>query len=124
MFIADEITGDITLRQGDNGKYTITGIPTDKNYFAYFSVLDENRNKIGEELVTNTNYLNHVSFTFQPDFTDLFVVKKGEDNAIYEFGVKLKFGVNYIEDTLVIGNKDISAKNTITVLPKLSDGGV
>jgi hypothetical protein len=37
MFIVDEITGDITLRQEDDGKYTLTGIPTEKNNFAYFS---------------------------------------------------------------------------------------
>lgn len=122
MFIVDETTGNITLRQGDNGKYSIFGLPTDKNYRAYLSVEDENRNKIGEELSVETNNSDSVSFIFSPDFTDNFTVKRGEDFATYYFGIKICYGINDIEDTLIIGDKTIEDVNTITVLPKITEG--
>jgi len=123
MFIVDDITGNITLRQGDNGEYTLFGIPTDMVYVGSLAVVDENRNRIGEEIITNTNQTEgSVTFTFTPEFTDKLTVKRGEESATYDFAVKLRVGVNYIEDTLVIGNKTIYDKNTITVLPKIAEG--
>ena len=49
-------------------------------------------------------------------------MKKGEDSATYYFGIKICYGINDIEDTLVIGDKTIEDLNTITVLPKITEG--
>lgn len=124
MFIVDEITGDIITRQGDNGEYTIYNIPTDKDYKLYFSVFDENRNKIGDEILVNSLYKDFATFIITPEFSDKLTVKKGEESAQYNFAIKKCYGFNQIEDTLVLGNKTIYDKNTILVLPKESEGGL
>lgn len=121
MQIVDELTGDFIIRQGDDGHYTVEDIPTDKNYTAYFSVFDE-KGTIINEISTETNNENYVKFTFNPSITDEWVVKKGEEQATYYFAIKLCFGFNQIEDTLVIGNKTIYDKNVITVLAKQVEG--
>ncbi len=122
MFIVDEISGDITtLTQGDTGEYVLTGLPTDDYYTYYLAVQDQNRNPIGEEIVANGNLKSTVTFPFTSSLTDLLTVKKNEEYATYNFGVKLcsKAGV---EDTLIIGNKQVGEKNTITVYPKKVEG--
>ena len=122
MQIVDELTGDMIIRQGDNGEYIVEDTPTDKVYTAYFSVVDENRNHIGD-IETNTSLEGYTKFIITPDFSDKLEVKKDEESATYYFVVKLCHGVNDIEDTLVIGNKGINELNKITVLPKISEGG-
>lgn len=121
MQIVDELTGDIIIRQGDDGHYVVEDIPTDKNYEAYFSVYDED-GKIINELKAETNNENFVKFVFPPTFTDEWAVKRGEEEATYYFAIKLCYGFNQIEDTLVIGNKTIYDKNIITVLAKQVEG--
>ena len=37
--------GDITLIQGDSGIYSISGVPTDKNYTAHFEIEKQLENK-------------------------------------------------------------------------------
>lgn len=123
MQIVDELTGNIIIRQGDDGQYVVKDIPTDKNYLASFAVYTEDRKKINE-MQTQTDNKDFVEFTFPPSFTDEWVVKKGEEEATYYFGIKLSYGLDEIEDTIVIGNKTIYDRNTITVLPKLVEGGV
>lgn len=122
MFIVDETTGDITtLTQGDSGEYTLTGLPTDDYYTYYLAIQDENRNPIGEEIVVSGNLRSTVTFPFPASLTDLLTVKKSEEYATYYFGVKLcsKSGV---EDTLLIGNKQVGERNSITVYPKKVEG--
>lgn len=121
MFIVDELTGDIIIRQGDNGEYTINNTPTDKIYNAFLSVVDENRNLIGD-IETTTNAEGYTTFIITPEFSDKLVVKRGEEEATYYFVVKLCYGVNNIEDTLILGNKGINELNKITVYPKISEG--
>ena len=121
MFKVDELTGDITLRQGDSGKYTITGIEVDYAYTPYLAVTTENRVQVGEQIVGVIDGTS-VSFKFKPSFTDLLTVKKGEDDETYLFFIKFVSGVDDIEDTIVIGNKSIYDVNTITVLPKFVEG--
>lgn len=121
MFIVDELTGDMTIRQGNNGEYTINNTPTDKIYNAFLSVVDENRNLIGD-IETTTNAEGYTTFIITPEFSDKLVVKRGEEEATYYFAVKLCYGVNEIEDTLILGNKGINELNKITVYPKISEG--
>lgn len=122
MFLVDETTGDVITRQGDDGEYTITNLPTDKDYTLYFSVFDENRNKIGEEISVNSLYKDYATFIITPSFSDKLTVKRGEESAEYYFAIKKCFGIDQIEDTLIIGNKSIYDKNKIIVLPKESEG--
>lgn len=125
MFSVDELTGDITLRQGDDGVYTLVDIETDYTFTPYLAVTDEDYKPIGEQITGTVEYIDekkNVSFKFEPEFTDLLVVKKGQETATYIFGVKLSNSVEKIEDTLIIGNKDAYGVNTITVLPKIVEG--
>lgn len=122
MFIVDETTGDITtLTQGDTGEYTLTGLPTDDYYSYYFAIQDENRNPIGEEIMVSGNLKSTVTFPITAELTDLLTVKKNEEYATYYFGVKCcsKTGT---EDTLIIANKQVGERNTITVYPKKVEG--
>lgn len=122
MFIVDEISGDITtLTQGDTGKYTLTGLPTDDYYTYYLAIQDTNRNPVGSEIVVSGNLKSTVTFPFTSTLTDLLTVKKNEEYATYYFGVKLCSQAGE-EDTLIIGDKQVGEKNTITVYPKKVEG--
>lgn len=123
MFIVDEISGDIiTLTQGDTGEYVLTGLPTDQYYTYHFAIQDENRNPIGEEIVVSGNLRSTVTFPIKASLTDLLKVKKNEEYATYYFGVKCCSAQAGIEDTLIIGNKQVGERNTITVYPKKVEG--
>lgn len=124
MFIVDETTGDITLRQGDSGVYTLTDLEIDYEFTPYLAVIDNNYKQIaqitGEKEYIDGKY--SITFKFKPSFTDKLVVKKGEEEASYMFGAKISSGVDDIEETLIIGNKDGYGENIITVLPKIVEG--
>lgn len=127
MYEVDEITGNITLRQGDSGEYTIEGLPNNHLYLAYFAVHDDKRNRIGFELIKEIDQRNaRVTFELTPEFTDYLTVKSNEEVATYYFDVKLSYysDSTKIEDTLILGDKTPEEKNTITVYPKTVEGGV
>lgn len=124
MFIVDELTGDITLRQGDNGVYTLLKVEVNYVFTPYLAVSTQERIQVGEPIIGTVNQDGSVDFIFKPSFTDLLVVDKNEEDATYYFAIKIKQGINENEDTLVIGNKTIYETNTITVLPKLVEEGV
>ena len=121
MFLVDEETGNITLRQGDSGEYTINGLPTDQYYDVYLAIQDKKRNPIGNEIKESANLKSSVTLKFLSSLTDLLTVPKSEETETYYFGIKLcdKLGN---EDTLIIGNNDVGDKNTITVYPKKAEG--
>lgn len=121
MHIVDDLTGDMVIGYGDNGEYTVTNIPTDKDYTALFIVYDSNR-KTMFTIPKNTEMKDSVTFVFTPNDIEKLTVPKGEDTADYFFDIKLKFGINYIEDTLILGNKNMYAKNKLTVIAKGSEG--
>ena len=121
MYLVDEETGDITLTQGDTGDYIVTGLPTDKEYTIYFAVQDEKRNAVGSEISKALNNSDAVTLTIPSTLTDLLTVKKTEEYATYYFGLKLCTAAG-TEDTLIIGNKQVGEKNTITVYPKIVEG--
>lgn len=121
MFYVDETTGDITLTQGDTGEYVVSGLPIDDNYTVYLAIQDENRKPIGNEISVSAGLRSTVTLNFLTSLTDLLTVKKGEDYATYYFGLKL-CTASGSEDTLLIGNKQVGERNTITVYPKKVEG--
>lgn len=120
MFIVDK-NGDITLRQGDSGRLNIVGLPTDQNYTVFFAIQDENRKPFGSEISVNTNKSDKVTIVITAELTDLLVVPKTENSKEYYYGIKLCTEAGD-EDTSIIGSSDITAYNTITVLPKKVEG--
>lgn len=123
MFEVNEENGDITLRQGDSGVYTISGLPTDtEDYEVYFQAQDENRKNVGEPVSVACNGEKTVIFSFTGGYTDIFTVKKGEDYANYIFAFKLCSQSKNTEETLVLGNKNATDDNTLTVYPKIVEG--
>lgn len=127
MYEVDEITGNITLRQGDSGEYTVEGLPNNYLYLAYFAVHDDKRNPVGYEIIKEIDQANaRVTFPLTPEFTDYLIVKPNEEVATYFFDVKLSYYSDsiQIEDTLILGDKTPEEKNTITVYPKTVEGGV
>lgn len=117
MQIVDELTGDMTISYGDNGEYTVFNIPTDKNYMAYFIVFDKNRKNIFQ-IQKETLNQDFVTFIFKPSDIEKLVIPKDEESQEYFFDIKLRYGNNEIEDTLVLGNKSVYDKNKITVVAK------
>lgn len=123
-FIVDS-SGNITLVQGDSGRYTIKGLPTDKDYTVYFSIYNEKRNAMGAEVSVQTNYSDTVSFVLSPALTDLLTVKKSQETATYYFGIKVCYedtDGTTLEDTVTIEDGDIGDLNTMTVYPKKVEG--
>ena len=120
-FIVDD-SGNITLIQGDSGTLVVNGLPTDKNYTVYFGIRDSKRNPIGSEIQVQTNGASAVSFVLSAALTDLLTVRTNEDTAEYYYGVKLCYNNDGTEDTLILGDNDLSFTNTITVYPKRVEG--
>lgn len=113
--------GNITMVQGDTGQLVINGIPTDKNYTAYFAIQDEDRKPIGNELEVQTKKQPSIVFVINSNLTDLMTVKRDEETAIYYYGVKICSEEGF-EDTLLIGDSQMGDRNSITVYPKKVEG--
>lgn len=124
-FFVDE-NGGITLIQGDSGTLTVNDLPTDKSYTVYFAIKDKKRNTIGTEMSLNSGAQSAVSFFISADLTNLLTVPLSKESEEYYYGVKICATVNDVtsEETLIIGESDISDMNTITVYPKRVEGVV
>lgn len=120
-FSVDE-NGNITLVQGDSGELIVIGLPTDRNYKAYFAIQDENRRPIGSELSIDTNKQESIAFLIPSVLTDLLSVPVDEDTATYYYGIKICFNETLLEDTLLIGEQSLGGKNAIVVYPKKVEG--
>lgn len=120
MFIIDEKTGNITLRQGDNAELSIEDIPEDKEYDIYFSIYDSNRNIIFElrEIPVNGS----VTFKITPANTELLTVPDGQKTANYFWAVKRCYEPDNFEDTLIVGDKGVADVNKVLVYPKIVEG--
>lgn len=117
MFIMDEETGNMTTRQGDTYSFQVTGVADD--WDLYYSVYRTTDREILFEIKTNP--VNQVA-TFEVTASDsnLMTVPDGKKTEIYYWGLKrCKDGV---EDTLIVGNKDIGDYNKITVYPLTTEG--
>jgi len=120
MFIIDEETGNITIRQGDSAEITITGIPDDREYDVYFSMYDSNRNilfKLKENPVDR-----EVTFKITPKLSNLLTVPSGQKTALYYWGVKRCYESDNFEDTLLVGDKGVADLNKVTVYPLIVEG--
>ena len=117
MFIMDDTTGDMTTRQGDSFSFTITGITDDWDvYFSVYKLTD--RTIIFETRATPENEVT--TFNITPAESNKLTVPSGKKTETYYYGIKrCKEGV---EDTVIIGNKDVSAVNKILVYPLITEG--
>lgn len=124
-FIVDTKTGDMTLVQGDSGELFVEGLNTDKNYTVYFAFYNSKRRRLGTEISVDSNGSSNVTLIISASLTDLLTVPQGAETAEYYYGIKIcyDYGDGYeLEDTVIIGDKDIGELNTVTVYPKKVEG--
>lgn len=116
MFIIDEVTGNMTIRQGDTYMFTVEGV--DDSYDLYYSVYDSNRKILWE---IQTKPINQVaSFNITPAYSTQLSVPTGRKTETYYYGLKrCKDGY---EDTLIVGNKEVGDLNRILVYPLITEG--
>lgn len=123
MFIMDDITGDITTRQGDTWSFDVEGISDD--FDAYFSVYrGDTRERLFE---IQTNPVNGVTkFEIDNTNSDKLIVPENRKTEIYYYGIKRCKLINgkYFEDTVIVGDKQIGELNKILVYPKITEGAV
>ena len=114
-------TGNDTvyLRKGDSGNIQVNGLPDDKNYAVYFSIVDDNGNII-KEWVVFSNYNTNVTFVLSASETDELPPND------YTYGIKIC--ADGQEDTLIprttVENGTIKqyAAPTLTVGEKVVEG--
>ena len=120
MYIIDEETGDMTIRQGDSFELTIEGIPSDKEYDVYFSIYDLKRNILFELKETPVDGV--VTFKITPALSNLLTVPTTQKTALYYWSVKRCYEPDNFEDTLLVGNKEVKDLNKVLVYPLNVEG--
>lgn len=116
MFIIDEETGNMTIRQGDSYTFTVEGV--DDTYTLYYSVYDSSRNILWEIDTTPVNEI--ATFNITPALSTQMTVPTGRKTETYYYGLKrCKDGY---EDTLIVGNKGVGDLNKILVYPLIVEG--
>jgi hypothetical protein len=92
---------DIFLYQGDSGNITFNGLPTDKNYDVYLSInhLETNKSVTDKILPVQSERQQQVTFSLGADATNELKVPAGESKAIYQYGLKICYGLD--EYTLI-----------------------
>lgn len=123
MFKMDEVTGDQTVRQGDDYSFSVIGIPDD--WDVYYSVYRASDRKIMFEIKSKP--ANEVTeFIVTPADSELLTVPVNKKVEIYYYGIKrCKDGR---EDTVIVGTKkdgtpkDVTDLNKVTVLPLTNQG--
>jgi hypothetical protein len=113
--------GNITMYQGDTGHFNANGLNTDKNYYVYFAIQDENRNPIGNEIMVRSNFQTIAPFYIDQGLSNLLKVDREEEYHVYYYGIKVCTEEGD-EDTMLIGNSKVGDLNTITVYPKKAEG--
>lgn len=121
MFIIDEETGDIITRQGDTWTIQVSGI--DDSWDVYFSVYKgDTRERLFE---IDTKPVNGVTtFNITATHSNLMTVPIGKRTAVYYYGIKRckVIGETSVEDTVIIGNKNVGDLNKLTVYPLITEG--
>ena len=116
MFIIDEETGNMTVRQGDSYEFTVEGVTDD--WKLYYSVYDANR--VIKFETNETPVDGSATFHITPAMSNLLTVPTEKKTEIYYYGLKrCKEG---IEDTLIVGDKSVSDLNKIIVYPLTTEG--
>lgn len=116
MFIIDDITGNMTLRQGDTYEFTVEGVTDD--WELYYSVYNANREILFEIHKTPVN--GSTTFEITATQSNLMTVPVDRKTEIYYYGLKRCKGAQ--EDTLIVGDKNIGDLNKITVYPLTTEG--
>lgn len=91
---------NIKLYQGDSGMITFNGIPTDKNWEVYFSIIDLKKNKILLEKKVESQQKESVVFTFTAEETDKLDIQIGKTFTSYNYGLKICDDIG-TENTLI-----------------------
>ena len=120
MYEIDEETGDMFINQGDDFSLRLKDI--EPGCLAFFAVSDASHNIIFELQGERDN--NDIVFAIKSTDCDLLEVPRGRKQEVYTYGIKIckQVGTDWIDDTLVIGNKKIGEPNKITVYPLLAEG--
>lgn len=117
MYLIDEETGDMTIRQGDSYSFTVEGV--DSSYTMYHSVYNSQREIIFEvSAIPNEN--DETTFEITPAETNLLTVPVNRKKENYYYGIKRC--KNGYEDTLIVGNKEVGELNKMTVYPLITEG--
>lgn len=117
MFIIDEETGDATTRQGDTFNLSVSGISDD--WTVYFSVYEKDTRNIVFELHT-TPVDSVATFFVTANDSNKLTVPHGKKTEKYYYGIKRC--KDNIEDTVIIGNKDVGDLNLLLVYPLITEG--
>lgn len=120
MFIIDEDTGTITLRQGDSAELTIENIPDDRAYRVFFSIYDSERKIVFE--LEETPEEGSVTFKLKPADTQLLTVPTNQKTSTYYWAVKRCYEPDNFEDTLLVGDKGVADVNKVVVYPLVAEG--
>ena len=123
MFIMDDVTGDQTVRQGDDYSFSVVGISDD--WDVYYSVYRASDRHIMFEIKSKP--VNEVTeFNITPADSNLLTVPTNKKTEIYYYGIKrCKDGR---EDTVIVGTKkdgspkEVTDLNKVTVLPLTNEG--
>jgi hypothetical protein len=120
MNITDEETGDIFVQQGDDFHLRVKNIEAETSVF--FAVSDLANNIIFEIEAIHEN--GDAFIEVDNEHSDLLTVPRGRKQEVYKYGIKVCKKVNdkWVDDTMVVGNKNTGEPNKITVYPKLSEG--
>lgn len=120
--------GSIKLYQGDSGTIVFNGIPTDKNWKVFFSIIDLKKNQILLKKMMESNKEEKVVFTLMADETDKLDVQKGKNYTSYNYGLKICDDIG-TEDTLIPkvtvnenGNVVFRTAPVVQVYPKYVEG--
>lgn len=116
----DRETGDMILKQGDSFSVVVDNI--DNDCVVYFSVTDEMNNPIFE--ISKSPENRAVKFNITATHSNLLIVPRGRPYARYNYAIKVckQIDNEWLEDTLVIGNKKIGYGNHIIVYPLIAEG--
>lgn len=115
--------GDVVMYQGDDIYLRFFGVPTDDNYDAFIEIKDvETRKTIAPQVQTQTNFQDFVSFHLLGAYTKLMTVPDDAKYKNYSYAVKYCNEAKGIEQTFLIGGKDIGELNIIKVFPQGVEG--
>ena len=122
MFKYDEKTATMTTRQGDSFSFEVEGV--DSGWTLFFSVFDIKRNILLEiSAIPDENGV--ALFKVSPSDSNKLVVSKGKKAETYYYNFKRCTRVDeeeVIEDTLIIGDKQVSDLNKLIVYPLTTEG--
>ena len=120
LFIDND--GTIFIYQGDSGEIVVNGLNENTSYKVYFSIQDEKRNQIGEELQISASDTSMVTFVLSSAYTDNLTVPLNKPYKIYYYGIKVCIEGDSTEDTLFIANSSYGDLNKIIVYPRKVKG--